>query len=272
MITTELVDHILGFLHSDEDYATLEKCSLFFPQIADGHLYSHITFFTPDPADHLPMTSEQAFYARRFNAKGTYIVDPTHFSHLVVDRPHIADCVRTLRIIAGTATGPGPEVEPTVLLPVISSILPNLSQLDSIAFSSRRLISWPTLDPAFRTALRNIIRSPFIRQVAVSEIVGFPLDTFHSCKSLRSLRLYGQCTAGFGASASSYPRIHSLRLDNQPDLSGIIPWMRGDTLHTLSLFICVPDGLPNFLPLLYACSASLVCLELDHKYCDPGTF
>lgn len=269
MIAAELVDHILSFLHSDEDYTTLKTCSksMCFPQIADRHLYSHITFYAPDPTDHLPMTFDQALFAMRNNGNGTYVVDPTQFSHLLVDRPHIANCVRVLRIIAGTGSHPGPGVEPTLLLPVISSILSNLSQIKSISFSSTSLLSWPTLDPTFCTALRNSIQSPSIRRVAVSEIYGFLLDTFHSCKNLRRLLLYGQCTAGVGASTSSYPRLHALRVDHEPDLSRIVPWMRSDTLHTLSLCILKLKGLPNFWGLIDACSASLVSLELDHKYC-----
>lgn len=263
MIATELVDHILSFLHSDEDmYTTLKACSLAFPQIADRHLYSHITFYAPDPADHIPMSWHQAFYAKRTNSKGTYVVDPTEFSHLLVDRPHIANCVRVLRIIAGTGLG-SPT---TALLPVISSNMSNLSQIESITFSSRRLLSWPALDPIFCTALQNSIRLPSIKQAAVSEINGFPLETFHS-KNLRSLLLYNLCIAGVDAPTSSYPRLHSLRVDNGPNLSGIVPWMRNDTLHTLSLCIYELDGLSGFWPLIDACSASLVSLELDHKFC-----
>jgi len=272
MLAAELVDHILSFLQIDEDYASLKTCSLFFPQIADRHLYSHITFYAPDPKEHIPfMSYGHAFYAQRTNSEGTYVVGPTQFSNLLVDRPHIAKCVRVLRIIAGIGSNqpnPGPQEEPTALLPVISSILSDLSQIESIAFSSRLFISWSTLDAVFCTALQNIIRLPSIKQVAISEISGFPLDIFHSCKNLKSLLLYDQCTAGVGASASSYPRLHSLRVSNEPDLSGIIPWMRSNTLHTLSLCIREVDGFSNFLVLINACSASLVSLELDHKYCS----
>jgi hypothetical protein len=270
MIATELVDHILSFLRSEEDYATLGTCSLTFPQIADRHLYSHITFCAPDPSEHDSMTWDQVYYAKRTNGEGTYVVDPTLFSHLLVNRPHIANCVRVLRIITSTAPLRGQHTD---LLPVIASILSNLSQVESIRFSSRSILSWPALDPAFCTALQNIIRLPSIKQVAVSEINGFPLDTFHSCKNLTSLLLYNRCTAGVGPSASSYPRLHSLRIDTEPDLSGIVPWMRNNTLHTLSFSIFDVtlglerfEGLPVFWSLINACSASLVSLELDHKY------
>src|SRR5258708_490765 len=43
--------------------------------------------------------------------------------------------------------------------------------------------------------------------------------------------------------------------------------MRNSTLHTLSLNIFQLEALPSFWALIDACSASLVNLELDHKYC-----
>jgi len=57
MITPEIVDHILSFLHSD--HTTLETCSTVFSQLVDRHLYSHITLRSPAGEDD---TDEDAYY------------------------------------------------------------------------------------------------------------------------------------------------------------------------------------------------------------------
>ena len=38
MIPTDIVDHVLSILHSDQDYPTLETCSFVFPFLADRYL------------------------------------------------------------------------------------------------------------------------------------------------------------------------------------------------------------------------------------------
>lgn len=54
-LPTEIVDHILGVLHTDQDYTTLETCSVVFPQIVDRHLYSQITMYILEkPSEGIP--------------------------------------------------------------------------------------------------------------------------------------------------------------------------------------------------------------------------
>jgi hypothetical protein len=262
MVPTEIMDQIFSFLHSDQDYTTLKTCSVVLPQIVDRHLYSQITFYTRPISALSDLLAISYINEKRINHNGTYVVDPTEFSHLLIDRPHVANYVRVVRIIAVTGFSTGPEF--TLLLPVILS---KLSQVESIALRSRGPLPWSTLDPGFCAAFRNCIQFPSIKEVAISNINGFPLNTFHYCKNLRSLLLYGQFTAGKDLSTSSYPRLYSLRVDSQLDLTRIVPWLKSNTLHTLFLRIHSLDGIPKFRTLIEACSLSLVSLELDDNYC-----
>jgi hypothetical protein len=62
MIPTEILYQILGHLQSGEDYATLETCSVVFPQLVDRHLQSEID----SPFKNLPMGTidDRGTYAR----------------------------------------------------------------------------------------------------------------------------------------------------------------------------------------------------------------
>jgi hypothetical protein len=120
------------------------------------------------------------------------------------------------------------------------------------------------LGSEFRTAIRNSIRLPSIKEVAVSYINGFLLDAFHDCENLKALVLEGQFIDGEVAPTSSYPHLCSLSVDRRVDLPRILSWMKSNTLNTLCLQIAYdPSDLTKFRPLIEACSTTLVNLELD---------
>ena len=188
---TELVDQILGFLHSDRDYDTLKTCSDIFPQLVDRHLYSQISICEDDT----------------INNEGTYTVDHNDFSLMLLDRPHIANYVRRIRVfMSGRCAFEQAQV---------SSILSNLSQIESIALSAYRH-SWNNLDPMFRTAIQNSIRLPSVKEVEIRFFDSFPLDVFDNCKNLRRLVLVGECTGG--ETVAELPRLRSLGVEIQRDM------------------------------------------------------
>ena len=196
MIPTEIVDHTLTFLHSDQDYSTLETCSLVFPQ-AERHLYSHLTFhihivrqsdlWIPVPPSRFPFD--------------TYVVDPTKFSRILIERPRIASYVRVVRMILIEPPEPpwpgrmvsfrilAPSESPSFRLgaPEISSILSTLPRVESIVVSSPGSFSWGMLGPEFCAAFRNIVRLASIKDVAMSNIMGLSLSLFEDSKNLRNL-------------------------------------------------------------------------------------
>jgi len=211
MIPTDIADHVLSILHSDQDYPTLEfirrstSCRSL-PLLS-------ITFCR------LPDSTQLEW------AKGTYALDPTKFSHILNDRPHIMNHVREVGIIfAGSGFLQSS-------LPVISSILPKLSRIESITLETNPPLSWSTLDPEFRTALRNSIRSPTVKGVGMSNINAFPLDTF----DLGYLQFYGQFTDSGGPSMPPYPPLCSLRVDSQLKSTRVVSWMQSNTLQNLSI-------------------------------------
>ena len=250
MIATEIVDHILSFLHSDQDYTTLETCAAVLPEIVHRHLYSEITLYTP---------SSNPSEVPTWNGKGTYLVDPTQFSLVLLDRPHVADCVRALRIAVQTNS----DATKSTSLAVIASILSSLSRIESIALTTTSIFSWASLGPTFCTALVNSIRLPLIRQFVISNIDGFSLRAFDGCKNLRALQLYGRCADGECVSTSSYPRLCSLVIDSRPELTRVVSWMKSNTLHTLSLRINSYENLLRCRTLMEACSTTLVNLDIS---------
>ena len=251
MIPTEIVDHVLSFLHSAQDYTTLETCSDIFPQLVDRHLYSHIGF-TPSTA---------LFPSRISFNKGAYVINPTTFSSIIVDRPHIANYVRVVVIRL-------PEY-PDSTLPELSSILPILLHIESISLSvTDGILNWNAPIPKFCMAFRNCIRLPSIKEVAITNIDGFSLDAFHDCENLENLTLYGRFSGGEGTPTSPFPQLSSLSIN----ATSVVTWMKSmksNTLHTLCLRMAyVGEDLPKFRPLIEACSNTLVRLELDLVHFD----
>ena len=255
MFPTEIVDLILGFVHSYEDYTTLETCSAIFPQLVDCHLYSHIILPT-----YSPVQPTNPFSA------GNYVVDPTKFSLTLIDRPHIANYVRVVCIFVGTPLAHD--------LPVISSILTMLSQINSITLSTHRRLTWSILDPGFRTAFQNTIRLPSLKEVNILNISSFPLSVFDSCNNLKRLLLFNPCTGGEAVTMSSYPRLCSLDVKSQTDMtmSRIVRWMETNTLQSLALLIDSIELITPFGTLLEACSATLVNLEFKYCWCGVLCF
>jgi hypothetical protein len=202
-----------------------------------------------------------------FNAKGTYIVDLTKFSLVLIDRPHIANYVRTVRVIMRIGVS---RLDYAPLLPVVSSVLANLDRIESITLDAGLYLPWGTLDPELRTSIQQSISLPSIKEVAIAGFSGFPLKTFDGCKNLRNLLLYGQFIGAEGVSSSPYPRLSSLRFNTRLDATRVISWMRSNTLHSLSLSMTanLPMDLSKCHSLIDACSATLVNLELKHEYCS----
>jgi hypothetical protein len=239
----ELVDHILGFLHGEEDYSTLETCSAVFPELVERHLYSHITFTRPLCP---PITHDK------------YNVDPTKFSLTLIDCPHIANYVRSVRIYIRKARARE--------LVVISSILPKLSQISSITLdTSVRPYRWPYLDSRFRAAFQDCLRLPSIQQLAISRVTNFPINILDHCENLTHLRLTSHCIVDESISTSfSYPRLCSLVVVGQTDvtISRIVLWIESNTLHSLSLLMDFSTAdVTQFRTLIEACSQTLVNLE-----------
>ena len=247
MIPTEIVNHILGLLHSDEEYTTLKICLVVFPELVERYLYSRISF--TEPPAHLSPTFT-------FNKKQNYVVDPTKLSLALIDRPHVAKYVRSVHIFMDNYHS----------LLVTSSILPKLPQIESIALiGNQRHFSWNMLDPAFHTIFQNSVRLPSIEAVAISGIGLFPLDILNDCRNLRHLLLFTQCASGEGVSA---PHLRSLGIQNQEDLimAKMITSIKSNTLHSLSLRPNDRTKFTQIRDLIEACSASLVNLELNHRF------
>jgi len=258
MIPTEIVDHILSSLHSDQDYISLKSCSVVFPLLVDRHLYSQITFYISGGT----ILHSESY----FQPDDTYVVDPTIFFHTMFDNPHVLDCVRSVRIVL---------VVMRTLVPrhfeVISAILPFLTHIESLTLTAigRLYVNqssrtyWPTLGPLFSTVFENCLRLPSLKKAAISEFDGFPLNIFKDCKSLTSLRLHELgFVDGGDTSTSPYPRLSSLHVGGQlSDWTRITSW--SSTLHDLSLCTRTRFDFPVSRNLIAACSASLVNLELN---------
>lgn len=264
MIATEIVDHILSFLRSD--HTTLETCSTVFPQLVDRHLYSHITLRSPAAEDH---TDEDDYYP----------VDPMKFLGLFFERPQVVLCVSGVRVII-TVMPPSLQNVTLDVLPVISSILTILSKVQSIELRAEGKLSWDALSSEFCTTFQKCLRLYPIKEAMISNINAFPLDSFDDSKHLKKLFLSGQFTGGEGVSTPSYPRLSSLRVESQPaesqlasDLIKMVSWTKSNSLHTLTLCMHQHMDLPNFKPLIQACSTTLVNLELDHDdFCEFDRF
>lgn len=265
MFPTEIVDHILSVLHSDQDYTTLEKCSAVFPQIVDRLLYSQITLFIV--SDYALFAVRCPFYHRI--EPTYYVVDPTKISDMLVERPHVANYVRVIQIVIRVMLSPShgfPSQRLRDGISVTSSILSSLPLIESIMVSSPiRKVAWATLGPEFCTAFGSSVRLPSIKSIAISNMQDLSLDHFDDCKDLRNLFLDGRFINGDRVS-TSYPCLRSLHVDSHPDLTRVVSWMKSNTLRTLSLRLHSGYSLPNFRTLIEACSPTLVNLDINHNY------
>jgi hypothetical protein len=256
MVPTEILDQILGLLHSDGDYATLETCSIVFPQLVDRHLYSQIAFYSP--SKNLPTNPT-------IDDRGTYPVNPTEFALILINHPHVANYVRIIHIIVLCHLESS-----TQLLPAIASILPHFSRIEFFAFSASPGLLWPSLDSRFSIAVQNCIRISSIKDVAIFHIQGFPLNALYDCKNLRRLLLYGddESRGAKYVPSSPYHRLRCLHVDtsycSELKLTRIVSWMK---LQTLSLYILgIYGDFSKFHTLIKACSATLVNLEFHYRF------
>jgi hypothetical protein len=159
-----------------------------------------------------------------------------------------------------------PPARPCHTLPLVASILPNLSRIESIALNARSSSPWFTFPPKFCTAFQNSLRLTSIKAVDIGSH-GFPLSTLEDCTNLRDLQLCGSFT-GQGVSTSPYPRLHTLRVDSR-NVTRIVLWMKNrGPLHTLSLRLIYCTDFLHFRPLIVACSLTLVVLELNIGLCE----
>jgi len=266
MIPTEIVDHIFSFLHSNQEYTTLKKCSVVFPHIIHRLLYSQISFsirFGNVNSHSLP--DETTYY------EGTYLVDPTEFSLVLNDHPHIVNYVRGVRIIFIRMGSSHPYLATLPLVSLVASILSNLSRIESIALIAPCTCSWSALHPELCTAFRNCLQLPSIKAVDIgSYLDNFPLTALEDCTNLRGLQLYCGFSEGEGISTSPYPRLRSLRVDTstEPNFTRIISWLKSNTLHTLSFRVAQFRHFSKIRPLIEACSHTLVVLDLDLGFCE----
>jgi len=257
MIPTEIVDHILGLLHSDQAYTTLETCSVVFPQLVDSHLYSQITFkVNVLPQDFPGLIAVKPL---RFTSEN-YVINPTIFSHILIQRPHVANYVRSVQILFIDRAS---ELE----APGISHILSTLPRIESIMVMIRSpdyRFDWNRLGSRFCTAFQNILRLPSIRDVAISNFLGFSLRQFDDCKNLRNLLFRNVLFLEERASIPPYLRTCSLHIDCFDGLTKLVSWMKTNTPHTLSFCIHAGQSLHcDFRTLIEACSTSLVNLDVD---------
>ena len=165
-----------------------------------------------------PLLSNLLHPRRLHNYGGCYVVDPTKFYLLLINRPHVANYVRVARILILRLDG--------YCTSVIASILSNLSQIESITFNA---MSRPALDQEFSTALRNSIQ---IKEVTISRIdvkvsfqtlqAPFPLD----CIILRS-QVTGESLSSFGLIFPWLPTDHIVLVSHSP-----LPLPSSATFHT----------------------------------------
>jgi len=260
MIPVEIVDRILSSLHTDQDYGSLESCSVVFPLLVDRHLYSQITFY---------ISGGTLLRSSCFDTDDTYVVDSTVFSRTLFDHPHILNCVRDVRIILVRLRPLVPQH-----LQMISAILSILTHIESLTLTTtgHSLTLWPALGPEFCAAFQNSLRLPSIKKVAISKFDGFSLNSFKDCKTLTNLRLHDlEFVDGRDISTPPYPRLSSLHLTAGSVTGPVVSWVKS-TLHTLSLCVNYRFDFPKFRILIAACSASLVNLELSCADYNGGSW
>lgn len=243
LMIPEILDHIFGFLYNEQDYTTLEACSDVYPEIVDRRLYSDITLY----------------FNKAVSNKVSYYLCASKFFNILTLRPHVGNHVRVVKIELPEASVGGDSI------PVISSILPMLPRIESIVLHTGEEYHWPTMDRKFCEAVRNSLRLPSIKTSLIANFNGFPLDTFEGCINLEKMLLFGKFIDGEDPCTSGYPRLCSLAVDNQPDFTRIMSWMKSNTLQTLLLRINHYDDFSKFRNLIEACSTTIVNLELSNS-------
>jgi hypothetical protein len=267
----EILDKILGLLHSDSDYTSLETCSIVFPQFVDRHLYSQITLdIVGGPRGLISILPLDDIFYHTYQ-RTYYIVDTTDFLRMLADRPHVANYVRLVQIIIGDTRSFFPQ-ELSNRLSLTSSILSILPHPESIMVGAHktRTMSWHTLGAEFSTAFRNSVRLPSVKSIAIFNMRHLSLDNFDGCENLENLILNDTFLQGGSVSTPPYPRLRSLHLVHYESFTRVVSWLqKSNTLHTLSLRL-FSNSIPNFFTLIEACSTSLVNLDINHNYFYGG--
>ena len=107
-----------------------------------------------------------------------YVVDPTKFLLLSIQRPQIARYVVAVQIVitfrsCHLTLGP---------LATISRSLSILPKIESIELSAEWGCSWNALGSDFRSIFQHSLRLLSIKQVAISDIEDFPLVSFDAAR------------------------------------------------------------------------------------------
>ncbi len=234
MLPPEIIDHILSFLRSDR--FTVRQCSRAHP-ILSKLVQKHIHAYTA--IRNVPQ-------------------DVSQFSKLVSDNPYIANYVRDLRIdilIYYSKVRPVHEED-------IALILPKFQMLRRITLTLEVGSEWFMLHRNFRAAFVECLRLPSMIEVSILQGVGFPLNAFVNCTSIKTLTFEGPSTYD---SSSLPPQIESLSLRRcYLSLSVITSWVKTCSLRSLSL---CPSEISDLPMLLSTCSDTLTSLDVDFTCC-----
>jgi len=254
-LPNELLDYILSFLQSDT--YTLDKCTRSHPilsKIAERHIYAEITLYD-DP--HPKVESHT-----------------THnFTQILANKPEVVHYIRSLTIYLKDY-GNSPLI-------TIASLLPMLPGLTKITLNGKVDSSWDKLPETFRQAFVPFLHAQ-VRDVCISSIISFPLDSLNGCKNLRTVALDLMCgeiqyDKGSGKIDRPSPLPSPLieHLSFRPccgmTMEYVTGWVQANNLRSLKFTGVSEDvqrTLREFLPpLLAACADSLtsLCLDLNDK-------
>jgi hypothetical protein len=265
MLPVELTDSILDFLH--DDHVTLGVCSRVFPrELVERHLYADITF--PMMPQTMPHVAGDRMY------RDPRSIDPTAFQVLLVENPHVASYVRSIRIeVIGTQSCSGYDFALSSCGDEISPLLCKLTRLESITLTPRGMkVMWNALGDVFRSTFFKILCQSTVKEVSILNIGHFPLSLLDDCKTLQSLSLQGTFLDIDLESTSPYPRLQTLRiidqLSSQVFLTRLFTsWANTNSIRSLILKLSV--YCTGFIDkhvitgLLQAYSGSLTSLRVD---------
>ena len=161
------------------DFKTLKICSTVFSQLADRHLYSHITLCSIVDDD----DSHGLFYRPN-------LLD---FVHQVNQHPNILLFIKNIRIFFMKSSGP-------IFLAIISKFLPKFSRLQSID-----LQAWPSFSCQGCTQTWFLWRISNVSPISVDQP---SLDIRHPPFSPRPLRRLPQPQKALSRGSKFYRSIH----------------------------------------------------------------
>jgi len=249
MLPLETVNDIFSFLSSD--FTTLKKCHPLFPDIVERWLYASINLDNSGNA-------EESGGERSDNG---LTIDTLSFALVLLDKPHVADYVRRVRIVL-----------PAILCGRMhaSIVLSALSKITSITlcWGDPRLpsseVSWTSLHKTFREVVASRLRLPSIKEVTLPRIPNFPISLFDDCKGIELLSVQGIL---YPFNFEFFPRLRSLGITYQAYIAQ--SWGSDSTLRSLSLDFYAhfkdEDEYITFPRIIQSCSTTLVNLGLDFR-------